>query len=224
MQKSIIGDNSKKATIAKYLDSEKSYGCRYCDKTFTKPHFAKIHERVHTGENTGEKHYACRYCGKKFSQSGSARIHERIHTGDKPFACKNCSYKTTNASNLKKHKQTIHTGERPFPCKYCNYKSTNSSNLKKHERTHKNTDMNASVDEKFETFLEPEISTEIKDNSKGEETFNGFDMNVSANVNIKKIKRANNVCKKSFSCKYCDKTFAASVSAKIHERIHQGCL
>ena len=84
--------------------------------------------------------------------------------------------------------------------------------------------MNASVDEKFETFLEPEISTEIKDNSKGEETFNGFDMNVSANVNIKKIKRANNVCKKSFSCKYCDKTFAASVSAKIHERIHQGCL
>ena len=243
MQKSIIGDNSKKATIAKYLDSEKSYGCRYCDKTFTKPHFAKIHERVHTGENTGEKHYACRYCGKKFSQSGSAKIHERIHTGDKPFACKNCNYKTTNtckptmemkrkvvkmidcknpyscsfcdkifaASIHAKIHERIHTGEKPFPCKYCNYKSTNSSNLKKHERTHKNPDMNASVDEK---------SMKIKDNSKCEETRNGFDKKVIANVNIKKIMRVNNDSKKSFSCKYCDKTFAASASATIHERIH----
>ena len=46
--------------------------------------------------------------------------------------------------------------------KYCNYKSTNSFNLKKHERTHKNTDKNASVDEKFEAFLEPEISIDIR--------------------------------------------------------------
>ena len=97
--------------VEKSRNNQKSYGCSYCDKTFTKPHFAKIHERVHTGENTGEKHYACRYCDKKFSQSGSAKIHERIHTGDKPFACKNCNYKTTNDSNLKKH-ELIHTGEK----------------------------------------------------------------------------------------------------------------
>ena len=37
LQKSIIGDNSEKATDNKYLDSGKSYGCSYCDKTFTKP-------------------------------------------------------------------------------------------------------------------------------------------------------------------------------------------
>ena len=37
LQKSIIGDNSEKATDNKYLDSGKSYCCSYCDKTFTKP-------------------------------------------------------------------------------------------------------------------------------------------------------------------------------------------
>ena len=111
LQKSIIGDNSEKATNTKCLDSEKYYGCSYCDKTFTKPHFAKIHERVHTGE----KPYACRYCAKKFSQSQSVTIHERIHTGDKPFACKSCNYKTTNSSSLKTHELTHVNGRLKKP-------------------------------------------------------------------------------------------------------------
>ena len=37
--------------VEKSRNNQKSYGCSYCDKTFTKPHFAKSHEtRVHSAQ------------------------------------------------------------------------------------------------------------------------------------------------------------------------------
>ena len=49
--------------------------------------------------------YGCRLCGKTFAESGSAKRHESFHSGEKPFACRNCQYKTRQLSNLKKHEE-----------------------------------------------------------------------------------------------------------------------
>ena len=84
-------------------------------------------------------------CNRAFARSENRKIHMRSHTGDKPFNCK--------------YAQEFN----------CTKKFSNSSDRAKHEQTHKDYDMNLRANEKFESFLEPEISIEIKDSSKTEE-------------------------------------------------------
>ena len=195
----------KKSMKAKYFDGEKSYDCSYCDKKFPKAHFAKIHERIHIGEKPGEKSYICKYCGKKFAQLRSVKTHERIHTDEKPVA-------TTKIPILKK-----------------------------------DTDINVRANEKFDKFNEPDISNEINENllknqtkslvlethDRQERTVEKQTVNYSEShkdlndrnqtnfhediaVTMKKAINKNSNGK--YGCRFCEKEFTQSGSAKRHEK------
>ena len=53
--------------------------------------------------------------------------------GEKPFACKQCKYSCTTATQ---HKMLTHSGEKHFICKQCIYSCTTAGDLKKHMWTH----------------------------------------------------------------------------------------
>ena len=197
----------------KKQSSIKSYDCSYCDKKFPKAHFAKIHERIHLSEKPCEKPYSCKYCGKKFTQLGSVKVHERIHTGEKPFA------------------------------------TTNLPNLKKQEQIHKDTDINVRANEKFDKFHEPDNLTEIKENSLKKQTKTlvlethrqertvenqavnyleghknsddrnqtNFHKDIGVNLNKASINKNSNG---KYGCRFCDKEFTQSGSARRHEKTH----
>ena len=60
----------KKSQTNTPIDSRnRKYACKYCNKKFTQWHYAKTHERIHTGE----KSYACNYCDKNFSHLRSLK-------------------------------------------------------------------------------------------------------------------------------------------------------
>ena len=55
-----------------------------------------------------------------------------VHVGEKPYECSNCSFKTTQLDNLKKHNARIHEKKKPFNCSICNKDFFEKKNLLNH--------------------------------------------------------------------------------------------
>lgn len=67
--------------------TKQQYACKYCQKTFGRPHEKVKHERIHTGE----KPYTCEVCNKSFRVSYCLTLHLRTHTDERPFVCQICN-------------------------------------------------------------------------------------------------------------------------------------
>jgi uncharacterized Zn-finger protein len=66
-----------------YVDSQLTFPCNKCGKTFgTRSHWSR-HQRVHSDERP----YACKFCHKMFRQAPHRDSHHRIHTNEKPSPC-----------------------------------------------------------------------------------------------------------------------------------------
>ena len=70
-----------KASIA-----DRTFGCRYCCKSFKLKDDLSQHQRTHTGVRL----YKCDDCNKSFTQNGIFKQHQQIHTGVRPYKCDDC--------------------------------------------------------------------------------------------------------------------------------------
>jgi len=61
--------------IKKPCDATRRLHCDYCAKQFKTVKYRKIHERIHTGENS----HTCKYCKKVFSQRSNLTVHVKKH-------------------------------------------------------------------------------------------------------------------------------------------------
>ena len=61
--------------IKKPCDATRRLHCDYCAKQFKTVKYRKIHERIHTGENS----HTCQYCKKVFSQRSNLTVHVKKH-------------------------------------------------------------------------------------------------------------------------------------------------
>ena len=82
-------------------------------------------------KKSNENNYPCDSCNYKTSIASDLRKHiKSIHEGVK-YPCNQCQNKFTDMSNLRKHIKSIHEGVK-YPCDQCSYKATQMGDLKKH--------------------------------------------------------------------------------------------
>jgi KRAB domain-containing zinc finger protein len=137
-------------------------------------------------------------------------VHERTHTGEKPFACRFCGVRSTEASNITRHER-IHTGERPFACRLqgCGHRTSRASLLLDHEMSHAEL-VPALLASAARTFrcAEPECPH----------------VDISASRLAQHARRvhggAHAPTRKPFACDACDFAAASVDVLLVHQRVH----
>uniref|UniRef100_A0AC35U804 Zinc finger protein n=1 Tax=Rhabditophanes sp. KR3021 TaxID=114890 RepID=A0AC35U804_9BILA len=124
------------------IKNERKYGCKFCDKMFTRPADVRRHERIHSGErpyacsscdnafktrsqlnqhalrhgDNPPKEYQCEICTNSYLTRGSLNIHLRTHTNDNPYICTFVGCDKTFHTNqmLQRHFKNEHTPAKPI--------------------------------------------------------------------------------------------------------------
>ena len=90
--------------------------------------------QAHAGSNNDERKFPCEHCSYRATQPSHLKRHkESKHEGIR-YPCDQCEYNATRIDKLKLHKQSIHEGIR-YSCDLCAYSSPRSDKLKQHKRT-----------------------------------------------------------------------------------------
>ena len=63
-------------------------------------------------------------------------VHWKIQSGEKTNKCKQCDFRSSQASNLRARLK-IHSGEKSHKCNQCDYKSSGVEVLRGHLKTHR---------------------------------------------------------------------------------------
>ncbi|XP_045454254.1 zinc finger protein 814-like [Melitaea cinxia] len=128
-----LDETEKSLSLTKEEDSDGSFYCKVCNKSFQQAMQLQNHMRNHRAE----RRFVCTYCNKAFSQSNNLRAHLRIHTNERPYKCQECGKAFTQVTNLNNHVR-LHTGERPFVCPEpgCDKAYAQVTNLNQHRKRH----------------------------------------------------------------------------------------
>ena len=71
----------------------------------------------------------CNYCDYTLSEAGNSWRHLKKHIGEKTNKCKQCDFRSSQASDLK-----IQSGEKSHKCNQCDYESSAAEVLRGHLR------------------------------------------------------------------------------------------
>uniref|UniRef100_A0A336M5I8 CSON012447 protein n=1 Tax=Culicoides sonorensis TaxID=179676 RepID=A0A336M5I8_CULSO len=116
------------AHVAKHT-GEKTIACYNCGTTFvTKFKLLDHLKRQMQGD------YQCSQCFRLFPTEKYLLIHEKAHVNY--FKCTLCDMSCASKSSLAKHIRYRHITERPFQCKECSFKAVTKRDLDIHMNTH----------------------------------------------------------------------------------------
>ena len=81
----------------------RSFTCPECDYKAKTSKALYAHKSVHQLPR-----HKCRHCGKMFRQCQAMKAHEMTHTGERPYGCRECSFRCIQPNDLTKHYAETH--------------------------------------------------------------------------------------------------------------------
>ncbi|XP_067627751.1 protein suppressor of hairy wing-like [Eurosta solidaginis] len=113
--------------IEKPLQSELTFKCYICDKSFECANEYKLHLDIHP---KGDRKYACEECGGRFKDLASKDKHKNIHSA-LGHQCEYCDMKLASAVSFKAH-MNAHKGIYEYICEWCGEKCVDRKSWKEH--------------------------------------------------------------------------------------------
>ena len=165
--------------------------CNQCEKSFTDPHYLKLHiASVHEGQ----KNHKCHLCESAFVQASQLKTHiKNVHLKVRSTPCDICQKVFARPSDLKAHIKIVHEKIKEHVCQICHKAFGNIWNLEKH---------NATVHEKIRNW---KCLTCYKD----------FSCSSSLKKHIQRVHEA----LKNIRCGMCDKLFSVQADLTHHIKI-----
>ncbi|KAG5271053.1 hypothetical protein AALO_G00175330 [Alosa alosa] len=211
------------ATVA----ADGQYGCKFCNKNFSKARNLRRHILTHTDV----KPYRCKTCDSCFSRYDHLKVHQSRCKGKKQrlevrvpkispkhvgtgwqnslrvkqevFQCNTCSKEFSSQINLARHTSLVHTTSKPFSCKRCGSSFSSSSSLKKHTLLVKCK--RASLNSAAKTVNAKVTEQQCRETAKLLQRIQGHYSN-----------------KLKYLCAYCPRRFKSRGQAQVHTRLHTG--
>ncbi|CAH0549103.1 unnamed protein product [Brassicogethes aeneus] len=135
-------------------DQKKIFACEYCDKTFHRRDYLRIHTNRHLPSSSKIKIHkigkikihkieirACPICKKEFNTAPKLHTHMKIHDfRPRRFKCQFCKLQFYVKANMKRHEKKAHGGEYKYRCDICYIKRFQTEQeLQHHENSHNRT-------------------------------------------------------------------------------------
>ena len=115
-------DNGRNPTVCD------TCGSSFRNKEQWRNHNRQVHLGIKRKASSSSKPSSCLYMCETctYASPSFARLrnhYSTVHMGVHPYQCVQCSYKTNEASDLRRH-TLKHLGKKPFACTECDYKTT----------------------------------------------------------------------------------------------------
>lgn len=151
------------ATKREEANSERTFICDVCEKSFRLKHHLGVHLRTHFNI----KNYQCEICSKQFKQGSHLTLHKRVHTGERKYPCSICGKRFIHSSDMRRHLQT-HREQFPFLCSGCLRRFADQDAKELHENsctvkllTCQTCDYKTSISSRFRTHVKSHLAREF---------------------------------------------------------------
>lgn len=129
-----FSDQNSLARHRKLHDSDQSFQCLECQRTFPSPALLRRHLSLHYPQNRAP--IPCMYCGRRFMTKADLANHEESHlSNDRVHICDICNKSFSDLTELNLHKK-YHEPDRKFDCEVCGREFSRLNNLQRHMLVH----------------------------------------------------------------------------------------
>ncbi|CAL1541089.1 unnamed protein product [Lymnaea stagnalis] len=122
------------------VTDENPHNCQYCEKSFPKKAYLRLHQQTHTAHMP----YKCRHCPRLFRHKKSRERHEKLHSSDRRYKCQTCGVGYSRSDHLRNHIKShdLMENDEGYKCPVCQQNYMSASALTNHLKTHKQKSQN----------------------------------------------------------------------------------
>lgn len=205
----------------KHILGHKDNNCRYCEEKFsTWTHYKNHVKEKHPDIKMERDLIPCKFCPMSFHRHVGLYNHYRVKHSKGKFVCLSCGLLLPTKEKHKEH-VLVHESEKNWKCKICKMKFYRRQQLLFHVSIHK-----LGIYKCLTCDITVTSKVDLQQHKKEGHTVNGLERKFECEICHKKFAKrftlrnhlATHSKEKSYTCKYCVKSFRTLDSLNRHQK------